>query len=224
MCSLLPAPEIYVSKDNDWCLKPDVEAAKKLLDEAGWLPGPDGIRQKNGVRMSMLYQTSTNSVRQAVQTLIKDMWRDIGVETELKNVAGAVFFGADPGNLDNAWKFYADVEMYADNFDGTDPENYMSYWTCKGVPTPQNGWTGNNLTRYCSTEYDGLVDKLSRTAPLAERAEIVKRENKLIIDEGGIMPLVYRGNVSARAKTLEGVRMNPWDSELWNAADWTRAK
>ena len=39
-----------------------------------------------------------------------------------------------------------------------------------------------------------------------------------------IVPLVWRGRVSTRAKTLGGVVMNPWDSENWNVADWYRVK
>jgi peptide/nickel transport system substrate-binding protein len=37
------------------------------------------------------------------------------------------------------------------------------------------------------------------------------------------IPLVHRGDVSAHANSLLGVRMNSYDSELWNIADWRRA-
>jgi peptide/nickel transport system substrate-binding protein len=223
-CNILPAPDIYASTANDWCLKPDIEGAKKLLDDAGWVPGPDGIRAKNGVRLSMLYQSSTNSVRQATQALVKDMWSQIGVESELRNINPSVFFGGDPASPDTFQKFYADVEMYTNNFDGTDPEKYMASWMCSMIPGPKNGWLGENIPRYCNPEYDKLVSTLASTAQLDKRAEIAKKLNDMLSEEGALIPLVHRGDVSAHSNTLEGVRMNSWDSQLWNVADWSRKK
>ncbi|HEV7435194.1 MAG TPA: peptide ABC transporter substrate-binding protein, partial [Pseudorhizobium sp.] len=111
-CNIVPAPENVASTKNDeWCLTQDIEAANKLLDEAGWMPGSDGIRQKDGVRLSYLFQTSTNSVRQATQELVKAMWAEIGVDAELRNASASVFFGGDPASPDTFQKFYADVEM-----------------------------------------------------------------------------------------------------------------
>lgn len=105
-CNIVPAPEAFASTKNDsWCLKQDVEGANKLLDDAGWVKGADGIRAKNGVKLSFLYQTSTNSVRQATQELVKDMWSQIGVASELRNVSASVFFGGDPASPDTFQKF-----------------------------------------------------------------------------------------------------------------------
>ena len=58
--------------------------ARAVLDEAGWQPGDDGIREKDGVRLSLLYQTSTNAPRQGTQDLIQEWWEAVGVETELR--------------------------------------------------------------------------------------------------------------------------------------------
>ena len=54
--------------------------------------GSDGVREKDGVKLSFLYQTSTNSVRQGTQALVKDMWSQIGVSVELRNISANVFF------------------------------------------------------------------------------------------------------------------------------------
>ncbi|NTJ04271.1 peptide ABC transporter substrate-binding protein [Agrobacterium rhizogenes] len=223
-CNIVPGPEVYASTANDWCLKPDVDGANKLLDEAGWVKGSDGIRAKNGVKLSFLYQTSTNSVRQATQALVKDMWAQIGVAAELRNVSASVFFGGGPASPDTFQKFYADVEMYTNNFDGTDPEKYLAEWLCNKIPAPENGWQGQNMPRYCNPEYDKLVTELSKTADLAKRAEIAKKANDMLTEEGAHIPLIYRGQVSARSVTLDGVKINGWDSELWNVADWSRKK
>ncbi len=224
-CNLVPAPEMFAS-DNTGCLTQDVEGAKALLEEAGFTPGPDGIRvNADGLRLSLLYQTSTNAVRQDFQALIKQWWNDIGVEVELKNVDASVFFGGDPGSPDTFQKFYADVEMYANNFDGTDPEPYLAQYTCEKIPGPDNGWQGENINRFCDPAYDELIVQLGQTGVMEERAELAKRLNDMLTkDSFVVVPLVDRGRISAHANSLGGVILNTWDTELWNVADWHRVE
>ena len=221
-CNVLPAPAVYASTANDACATQDVDEANRILDEAGWARGGDGVRVKDGVRLSILYQTSTNSVRQGTQALIKQMWDQIGVETELLNIDAAVFFGGDPASPDTYMKFYADIEMYTNNFSGTDPESYMANWACAEIPGPENQWLGNNVQRMCVAGYDALVAEMSQTASLEARASLAKQMNDIIVQNHFIVPLIWRGDVSAHANSLKGVRMNSWDSELWNVADWHR--
>ena len=223
-CNLVPAPAIYAS-DNTDCLTHDIAGANALLDEAGWVRGADGIRAKDGVRLSLLFQTSTNAVRQDFQALIKQWWEEIGVETELRNVSASVFFGGDPGSPDTFQKFYADVQMYANNFDGTDPEAYLAAQTCDKAPRPETQWQGENITRFCDPAHDALVAELGRTGELEKRGEIARKLNDMVTKESNvIIPLVDRGRVSAHSNTLGGVVLNTWDSELWNVADWYRIK
>ena len=223
-CNLVPAPAIYAS-DNTECLTQDIAGANALLDEAGWVKGADGIRAKDGVKLSILYQTSTNAVRQDFQALIKQWWSEIGVETELRNISASVFFGGDPGSPDTFQKFYADVEMYANNFDGTDPESYLAQHTCEKAPKPSSQWQGENINRFCDPEYDALIAELAKTGSLEKRGELGRKLNDMLTkDSYVVVPLVDRGRVSAHAKTLGGVQLNTWDSELWNAADWYRIK
>ena len=224
-CNVLPAPTIYASTANDGCATQDLEGAKALLESNGWVDSNgDGVREKDGVELRMLYQTSTNAVRQDFQALIKQWWAEIGVETELRNIDASVFFGGDPGSLDTFQRFYADVEMYANNFDGTDPEAYMANWACIQAPRPETQWQGNNMPRYCSAEYDALVAEMAQTGDINERARLAKAMNDMLMQEYIIIPLVYRGRVSARSNSLGGVIINSWDSEIWNTADWYRMK
>ena len=223
-CTLVPAPEKYASKDQS-CVPQDVEGAKKLLDEAGWTMGGDGVREKDGKKLHLLFQTSTNAVRQDYQALIKQWWADIGVDTELKNVAGSVFFGSDPGSPDTFPKFYADAEMYANNFDGTDPASYLAQYTCDKAPAPSNQWQGENINRYCDEAYDKKIAELNQTGDPDTRAALsIELAEMLSKGSYTILPLVDRGRVTAYSNTLGGAILNPWDSELWNAADWYRIK
>ena len=221
-CNVLPAPAIYASSANDECKTQNVAEANNLLDAAGWKRGSDGIREKDGIRLSILYQTSTNSVRQATQAFIKEMWKQIGVETELRNISASVFFGGDVGSPDTYQKFFADIEMYTNTFSGTDPETYMSNWTCKEMAQKRNKWGGNNMPRWCNPAYDALSAKMAKTAALKDRISLAKEMNDMLMQDYAMIPLIHRGGVSAHSNTISGVRMNEWDSELWNIADWTR--
>ncbi|WP_135504767.1 peptide ABC transporter substrate-binding protein [Roseovarius aestuariivivens] len=222
-CNIVPAPEIYASDANDACKLQDIARANALLDAAGWVDSDaDGVRDKDGAALRMLFQTSTNAVRQDFQALIKQWWSEIGVATELRNIDASVFFGSDPGSPDTFQKFFADAEMFANNFDGTDPEAYLANWHCDQIPTPENQWQGSNIPRYCSGAYNALVDQMRRTGDLEKRAELARAMNDTLMQEFILLPLVDRGRVSANANSLGGVRLNIWDSELWNIADWYR--
>ena len=224
-CNVVNNPEYNRSTANDECLVQDIAKANAILDEAGWVDSDgDGIRDKDGVKLSILYQTSTNAVRQDTQALVKQWWSEIGVETELKNIDAAVFFGGDQSSPDTYQKFFADIEMYTNLFAGTDAESYMNNWTCGEIPQPSNNWLGNNMPRYCNTEYDALAAKLAETAGTEARGEIVKQMNDFLMQEGAMIPLVLRGDVIAHGNSLGGVKLNVWDSHLWNISDWYRVQ
>lgn len=224
-CNLVPAPEMFASKNTD-CIAQDMEGAKALMAEAGWTDTDgDGFLDKDGKKMHILYQTSTNPVRQDFQAVIKDWWTELGVDVELKNIDASVFFGGDAGSPDTFQKFYADVEMYANNFDGTDPEPYLAQYLCNKIPGPENQWQGENINRFCDPAYDALVEELSKTSDMAKRSEIAIKLNEMLTkDSYVVVPLVDRGRLSAASNTLGGVVLNTWDTELWNAQDWFRMK
>ena len=133
------------------------------------------------------------------------------------------FFGGDPASPDTYGKFYADIEMYTNTFDGTDPESYMGNWVCSEISGPDNQWLGNNIPRWCNPTYEGLVETMAETVALEQRAELAKQMNDMLMQDYVMIPLVTRGDVSSVHNTLLGVRFNVWDSEIWNIADWSRA-
>jgi len=223
-CNLVPAPAMFASDANDDCLVQDQDRARELLDEAGWEVGGDGIRTKDGVRLVLDYQTSTNAVRQDFQALIQQWWREIGVEANLRNINASVFFGGDPASPDTFQRFSADVEMYANNFPGADPEQYLGAYLCGREPRPATQWQGENIPRFCDPEYDALHQELSQTASIDERARIGRELNDILMQNYVLIPLVHRGRVSAVSSTLGGTNLNTWDVELWNIADWHRTE
>ena len=70
------------------------DKAKKILDEAGWAPGSDGIRAKNGVRLEVVNSTTAgNHVREQAQQFLQQSWREIGVAMTITNLPPAVMWG-----------------------------------------------------------------------------------------------------------------------------------
>ncbi|MDN6387820.1 MAG: ABC transporter substrate-binding protein, partial [Corynebacterium sp.] len=62
----------------------DPERARDLLDEAGWVPGADGVRVKDGQRLSLTANDSAQQPRtREVVTMVQEQLRDIGVEVNL---------------------------------------------------------------------------------------------------------------------------------------------
>ncbi|RIK44798.1 MAG: peptide ABC transporter [Chloroflexi bacterium] len=231
-CNILSGPPAVVSTANDSCLTQDLEGAKALLEEAGWTDSDgDGIRDKDGMKLSLVYVTSTNQVRQKTQALIKQWWNEIGVETELRNVDAAVYFGGDPASPDTLGKFYADVQMFTNGPDNPDPQNYLGGWICTreepgdNIARAANNWLGNNNERWCSEEYDALFHQLTEATDAAERAQIAMQLNDMLAQNYVNLPLVFRASPSAWVNTLGGIgALNGWDSEEWNIKDWYRIK
>ena len=222
MCNVIPAPLHYVSTANDGCLAQDIEAANALLDENGVVDSDgDGIREYNGIPLKVTYQTSTNSVRQKTQALIRQWWSEIGIEAELINHVAGVFFGGDPNSPDTYQKFYADLQMYTTG-PSIDPQQHLSEWLCSQIPTRENAWGGGNIFRGCNPEYDALFEQLTQTPVGPEREALVKQLNDINVQNNYQIPLVYRGDVSAHIDSLKGVWINGWDSEMWNIAEWHR--
>ena len=223
-CNLITGPPNYASTANDGCLPQDIDGANRLLDDNGVLDTDgDGIREYNGAPLRITYQTSTNAIRQVTQALVRDWWRQIGIETELVHHDASVFFGGDPvADREASYRrFFADVQMYADG-SGIDPQQSLSGALCKHIPTRENNWAFGNIPRSCNPEYDSLYAELEQTQIGPEREALVKRMHDMDVHGYYEIPLVERGAVSAHLNTLQGVRINGWDSELWNIAEWRR--
>ena len=115
-------------------------------------------------------------------------------------------------------RFFADVQMYTDGR-SLDPQQYLSGWSCGHIQQRENNWADGNNSRACNETYDQALAQLPRTMIRPERDQLVPRLNDIAVQDFYEIPLVTRGLVSAHANPLVGVRMNAWDSELWNIAE-----
>jgi len=72
----------------------DVNRAGKILDQAGWAKGADGIRAKNGVRLSFTNSTTSGDpLREQVQQYLQQTFAQLGVEMKISNLPAAVMWG-----------------------------------------------------------------------------------------------------------------------------------
>ena len=229
-CNIVSGPPAVVSTNNDACLTQDIEGAKALLEEAGWVDGNgDGIREKNGMEFRLTYATSTNAVRQKAQALVQQWWQQIGVATELVNVDAGVYFGGDPASPDTLGKFFWDVQMFTNGPDNTDPQTYLAGWLCKdgekiNIANSGNDWLGNNTERWCSPEYDAKFAELKAATDPDQRKALAIELNDMLAQNYVNLPLIFRASVSAYSNTLAGVDINGWDTEEWNIEDWARVR
>ena len=113
------APEKFVSKNTSYEF--NIDKAIKLLDEAGWKPGADGVREKNGVKLHAVYQTSINAPRQKTQEIVKQACQKAGISIEIKSVTASVFFSSDVANLDTYPHFACDLQMYTTTMHAAGP-------------------------------------------------------------------------------------------------------
>jgi peptide/nickel transport system substrate-binding protein len=195
----------------------DPAAANKLLDDNGWVKGSDGVRAKGGVKLKILFGTTVNALRQKTQDILKKNWEAVGFSVELRSISAGVFFS---NAADGANRFYYDVTMFTN---GTAPDitNYMAGWTTKQIAQKSNNWNQNNYHRYSNPAYDAIVDQMRTTTDQTKLNQLGIQANDILVNDVVVIPLVNRFQVaSGKSKALEGTNLNPWDSEMWNIADW----
>ncbi len=210
-------PQQFVSKDTSYAF--DIGKAAALLESAGWKPGPDGIREKNGVRLKIVYQTSINAPRQKNQEIVKQACGKAGIDVEIKAVPASVFFSSDVGNPDTAGKFYADIQMVTTQMSQPDPREFMRRFLSSEMTSKANKWQGRNVTRWRNDEFDALYAASDHETDPVKRAALFIQMNDLVIKHVVTIPVVYRPGVAAVSNRLH-VRLSGWDSYLGTFHDW----
>ena len=219
--NFLVSPQQYNSPNTSYEF--NLEKAAALLDEAGWKDtNGNGIRDKNGVEMQVLFQTSVNPLRQKTQEVVKQGLQSIGVLVELKSVDASIFFSSDPANNDTVEHFYADLQMFTTGNTNPDPGTYMKTYTCDGIPQKANNWSGDNYSRYCNKVYDELWQKSTVELNPEKRQQLFMQMNDLLVNEAIGIPLVHRADVVGISNSLAGFELTPWDRNTWNIMNWTR--
>lgn len=192
----------------------DVNAARELLEQAGWKIGDGGVFVKDGRKLafSLAFPTGNRS-REIVASVIAQQLKDVGITVELKPIDAKIFFGELIKNRGFETAMYAWVA-------GIDPDN-LNLWNAKKIPSGQNGYEGQNYPGWRNAEIDALTEQGARTIDIEGRKQIYLRIQDLIIQEHPVIPLYFRSNIEAVKNTVVNYHANPTASgNLWNAWQW----
>ena len=217
--NILAEPAFYASPKNAFAYNP--QKATQLLDEAGWVDtNEDGVREKDGVELRVVFQTSIQPLRQAAQEQVKKDLEAIGFAVELKQIDSSIFLGPPKDTTDTRRQFYADLEEFAFSNKSPDPTAYMAAWVCDQAAQKENDWSLPNWSRYCNPEFDALFAQASAELDPEIRTELFVKMNELLIQDVAVIPLVNTTQPMAISVDLKGYDATPWDVEIWKIADW----
>ena len=218
--NFLNNPERFTSKNTTWEF--NVDKANRLLEEAGWKRGADGVRAKNGKKLKLVFQTSINAPRQKTQAIIKQACQKAGIDMELKSVTASVYFSSDVANPDTTRKFYADIQMYTVGTPSSpDPERFMQQFVSWEIASKDNKWQGNNPTRWHNEEYDKAFRAAQGELDPVKRAALFIKMNDMVVEDVAVIPVVNRRWVAAISTKLRAT-LSGWDNDFWNLKDWYR--
>jgi peptide/nickel transport system substrate-binding protein len=129
----------------------NIAAANTLLDQAGWVRGPGGVRAKNGVRLSLAFATSSGTPdTDEMIELIRGWWQQIGVEVNVKRYLSSVLFAPyQQGGIIYAGKF--DVATF--QWSGDPQGDLSNLYECDQFPP-----NGQNLVHYCNRQVDRAME------------------------------------------------------------------
>ncbi len=218
--AVLVAPANFRSEQDFYPY--DLEAARALLAQAGWVDTDgNGFVDKDGRDLSLILRTGPNALRQETQRLIQQSLAEIGIDLKL-DVSGQ-FFSTSTSIPNSLWAGTADMPMFTNGNQTPDPTSYMREWTCARIPQATDGaWVGVNVARWCSETYDALhAQVVTETDPVL-REQLFKQMNDMLVENGIVIPLISRARVSGVNNQIQGVELTDWDSHLWNVHEWRR--
>lgn len=163
----------------------DVEQAKKLLDEAGWVMSGDGFRAKDGKRLSFSFSTTAgNRTRELVQQVLQANWRAIGIEARLKNEPPRVLFGQ------SLTKGQYDMALFAWMSAPESPPRSTLHSSM--VPSAANAWAGQNFAGFKDAKLDQLLDDLDKQCSDVEQKKLWSDLQRFYAENLPELPLFFR--------------------------------
>lgn len=167
----------------------DLPAAQRILDEAGWVPGADGIRVKNGQRLSFEVTFSQAFAgNQAILELLQQQVRAAGIDIRLGLVANAEYT-VKQNSKDFDAIYYnvtrADGDIVRTNF-GLDGRNLNARGPIPALDT-------------ALSEQLGTVDK-------AERTRFIEQAQRLLLSEGLWIPTIELSQAIGVANTVQDLK------------------
>ncbi len=208
---------------SSWAFNPNLpkheyspEKAKAKLEEAGWELGPDGVRQKSGVRLSFLNSTTAgNKVREQAQAFLQQNWKAIGVEMNIHDLPPAVMWG------DYWHNSHYDTAMVGINIvgeEGGDP-NAVSFFDSHFIPVKTG--QGDNVGQYVNPRVDQLLEAGVTEVDQKKRANYYREVQGILRHDLPYLPIFYYVFIEGTRAGLRNYRQNGYVvSNMWNVYEW----
>lgn len=204
----VPGASIVPPANGDWVdssLKPetfDLGLANKLLDQAGYKKGANGIRIANGHPMSytVLFASDQTGAGDRVFQIIQQDFKQIGISITQKTLDASAFGPAIYGSNTtyNGW------DLAMEDIGGIlDPGFAVGYFDCAN----RGGW---NFSGWCSKPYQKLFDQQNQTIDVAQRHQLVNQMQQLAYNARPAITLFYSETVDVHTKQWTGFGADPY--------------
>jgi len=199
----------------------DPAQARTILDGLGWAPGADGIRQKNGQRLAFDHTTTSGSqLRENVQLLAQQNFKDVGVEMNIKNLPTDQLFGTYAAGGVWARGGYQ-VGGWTTGLSQPDPD-LSSRYLSKEIASEQNPG-GAQYYHYSNPRVDELFTQQATELDPAKRKQIFDQIQQLVHDDYTMIWLYDSAaawGALTRVKNFENTVRAPFGGFHWRAEDW----
>lgn len=211
--SLLSSVEPFAySADGDTLFDHDASEAAKLLDDAGWKKGSDGIRTKDGKRLTVTFPVSTNQSIPAERSLFQQIQaseKAVGFDVEIKELDLSSWYAALAANqYDVVSAPYTKV--------GADVLRIL-YDSASITPAPSGYFA--NLAQLDDPTVDSLLERGARTADSSQRGALYEQAQEDILASATVLPLYDQQNhflVSSKVHDVETTAVStPWFGSAW---------
>jgi peptide/nickel transport system substrate-binding protein len=180
----------------------DPEKAQQLLDQAGWALGDDGVREKEGQKLSfeLMFPTGTPATDQQV-AYMQEAWAEVGIEAIPNGVDfGAVLVPAITESFDY------DIVLLGFSWDVTGDQSAMF--------SSDQYKVGFNFMKYSNPEVDRLNDEANRELDPERRRELLIEATNLVNDDAPVGIISFRQNRDAY--NVRVTNFHPNDYAGWN--------
>lgn len=185
----------------------DPEQAIALLEESGWMEGADGIREKDGQRLSFECTYAEGSATYETQIpYMQQAWREVGIEM----LPTAIPF---PTLLENndAGNFQMSVLGFTWSVDGGQHVMFGTDYT------PPNGF---NMMRYSNPDYDALIEPSLTELDVETRIDILTEMSNIANDDMAAGITVFRKSIMGASPRVHNFFPNGYSNVWWLTRAW----
>ncbi|GGH39604.1 ABC transporter substrate-binding protein [Microbacterium album] len=181
-------------ESDDSLFETDVAEADALLDAAGWTErDADGVRMKDGRRLSVRFPVSTNQSVAAEQSLFEQIQanvRAVGFDVTLTPLDLSAWYGAI-GFAEGQSEY--SYEAVSAPYTRVGPEVLRVLYHSDGIEPAPSGYFANHA-QLADPELDALLDEASASHDEDVRADLYAQAQQRILESYAILPLYDQQN------------------------------